>query len=196
MRVEGAAGAEGPSSRPCAGRSRCRPSTRSARSPSKIRAKTGSPGSTVAAVRRSTSAHGSEEVTRVLSTYGDSCAARAAARDVTKASQGRAAGRQCQHARSLPGDLGRQRLEPALDGPSDDRVPRVRVVAHSGGRSRRSIVSAALQEKSRAPSGSPGGRRVVLDEPGSRHELERQLRQLLAPPRRARPAPGPVRGTS
>ena len=61
----------------------------------------------------------------------------------------------CEHARSHPGYLGGERLESALDHTADDRVPRVGVVAHAGGRSRRSIVNAALHEKSRAPSGSP-----------------------------------------
>ncbi len=61
----------------------------------------------------------------------------------------------CDDAGLLPGNLGGQGLESVLDRTPDDRVARVGVVAHAGGRSRRSIVNAALHEKSRAPSGSP-----------------------------------------
>lgn len=55
----------------------------------------------------------------------------------------------------LAPELGRQWCESALDRDPDDRVGRGWVVAHAGGRARRSIVNAALHEKSRAPSGSP-----------------------------------------
>ena len=132
------------------------PSTRSASSPSKIRAKTGSPGSTAADVRRSISSHDAKERRASSSSTSTSCAASASARACGKRVPG-----QCRrpvdgdHARSLPGDLGGQRVESALDRTPDDRVPRVGVVAHAGGRRSRSIVSAALHEKSRAPSGSP-----------------------------------------
>jgi hypothetical protein len=54
---------------------------------------------------------------------------------------------------SPPEELGRERAVPHLDGPFHNRVARLGVVAH--GASRRSSVSAALQEKSRLPSGSP-----------------------------------------
>ena len=150
-------------------RGRRRPSCRSAHAarsavrrpgrrvrPSKIRAKTGSPGSTAADVRRSTSSHDAKERRASSSSTSTSCAASAAARACGKRVPG-----QCRrpvdrdHARPLPGDLGGQGLESALDRTADDRVPRVGVVAHAGGRRRRSIVNAALHEKSRAPSGSP-----------------------------------------
>ena len=55
----------------------------------------------------------------------------------------------------LPCECVRQRRVADLDLAIRDRVGGIRVVGHAGERSRRSSVSAALQEKSLTPSGSP-----------------------------------------
>ena len=115
------------------------------------------PGSTLAAVRRWISSHGASKRRASTSSVVTLASVELLARDA-RGSRPTAAP-PARRSRALRGaartDGVGQRGEPALDSPSVDRIARTRGRSSPDERNRRSSVSAALQEKSPLPSGSP-----------------------------------------
>ncbi len=153
---EGASRAEHHGDRRSSGpRSRCPGSAkRSASVPSKMRPKTGSSGRMLAAVRRLHLVPRDEEAASVDEPRLDA----AFGELVARAGEEGTPGKGCRTVdRKRPGPRADervgQRAEAALDLAVRQRIARDRVVGHE--RNRRSSVSAALQEKSLTPSGSP-----------------------------------------
>ena len=148
-------------------------STRSARAPSKIRAKTGSPGSTARRRASLDLVPRDEGAASVLQLDVDVVRRERSRRGMRqRRPKGAPPARRSRHARPHPRYLGGERLESAAR--PHRRRPGTEGWGRSSrdGRSRRSIVNAALHEKSRRPERLARRRFVVLDEPGARDELD------------------------